>query len=113
LVDTRYFADRYGCEAAGKALRPGRATQAGGRHADDGAGDRNAALAENDSRGDDPLDTQAGVGELVHQPQQHSSERHRPIVATTTSRSRSGRLAAPVARAQIEVRHTRFGVLCA
>ncbi len=66
LVDARDLGDSYRCEAAGKTLWPGGATQARRGDADDRAGNGDPTLGEDHDRGDDPLDAQA--------------DGHRPIV---------------------------------
>ena len=111
LMDSRHLGDRYRGEAARKALRPGRTTQPRRGDADDRAGDGDPALGEDDGCGDDPLDTQAGLGKQVHQPQQQSSDGHRPIVSQRKLHAvvtRVPRLAAP----RLQLRTPARRVVC-
>ena len=76
LMDACHLGVRDRGEAAGEALRPGRAAKAGRRDADDRAGHRDAALGQDDGRGDDALSPQARHGQQVDQPQEESSDGH-------------------------------------
>ena len=71
---------RHRGEAAGEALRPGRAAQAGRGDPDDRAGDGDTALGQDDRGRDEALCPQARHGQQVDQPQQESSDGHGPIV---------------------------------
>ena len=67
-------------EAAGEALRPGGAAQAGRGDPDDRAGDRDPALGQDHQERYNALDPQAGQGQQVDQSQEESSDGHGLIV---------------------------------
>ena len=76
LVDDGDLGVRNRDEAAGKALRPGRAAEARRGDADDRARHGNAALGQDDQQGDDALYPQARHGQQIDQPQEESSDGH-------------------------------------
>ena len=89
---------RHRGEASGKALRPGRATQAGGGHPDHRAGDRNAGLGEDHGSGDQPLGSQTWQRQQVHQSQEeavHQVNRNQRNAATAATAPHRARTAIP------------------
>ncbi len=79
-MDSGHLGVRHRGETAGEALRPGRAAEPGGGDPDDRTGDGDAALGQDDGSGDEALRAQARQRQHVNQPQQKSSDGHRPIV---------------------------------